>query len=542
MEVEVADPDLLVSVRAIGRAIQADFEPQRFLDEFSAQIQRLVPHDRLVVDHRHEDGRTFTVFAEHAPPGLVLHDEHYTTTHASHARYIVEEWVLRFVFAGEALLIHDFATHPHFSSGNPFHRKMHEKGIRSGLLVPLECGGRVMGAMVATSLAPHAYTETHLATLRQLATLIAPFIQSTVLLQRERERQRRLQALGKLTEVLGTSLDTRDVFGGLATAVQPILDFDVMGALLISSNGRELELLARVGPPDIMTHPARVPLDDYSFTPRVVAGEAVVVQDAPVELDPAFPGDRRILDVGGRSCLIVPLRFGERVGGAVYFGKRCPYWFEALDVELATGVAAQVVVAVQHQRLAQERERRALAEGRARKLEQRVASLRNALDERYGFDRIVGRSPALQAALARAAKVAPTETTVLLTGESGTGKEVVARAIHHSSARAEGPYIAVNCAALPETLVDSELFGHEKGAFTGADKQKAGRFELAARRNALPGRGHGTSADRPGQAPPRPPGARVPARGGHRDAPRRCPPPHRHQPGSGAGPGGGQIP
>jgi Nif-specific regulatory protein len=480
MEVEVADPDLLVSLKAIGRAMQAEFEPRRFLDEFSAQIQRWIPHDRLVVDHLDEGGRTFTVFAEHAPPGLVLHDEHYTTTYASHARYIVDEWVLQFVFAGEALLIHDFATHPHFSDANPFHRKMREKKIRSGILVPLESGGRVIGAMVATSLTSHAYGETHLATLRQLANLIAPFIQSTVLLHREREFHRRLRAVGTLTEVLGTSLDTRDVLDRLAAAVRPILDFDVMGALLISPNGRELELLARVGPPDIQGHPQRIPLEDYSFSRRVVAGDAVVVHDAPVELDPSFPGDRRIIDVGGRSCMIVPLRFGEQVGGAVYFGKRRPYWFDRLDVELATGIAGQVVVAVQHQRLAQEAQHRALAEGRARALEQRVASLRDALEERYGFDRILGRAPALQEALARAAKVAPAETTVLLTGESGTGKELVARAIHHASPRAEGPYVAINCAALPETLVDSELFGHEKGAFTGADKQKPGRFELAA--------------------------------------------------------------
>ena len=114
------------------------------------------------------------------------------------------------------------------------------------------------------------------------------------------------------------------------------------------------------------------------------------------------------------------------------------------------------------------------------KLEPHVASLRRTNDQGSGFDAIIGRSAKFIAAIDAARKVAATSTTVLLTGESGTGKEVLARAIHHGSARADGPFVALNCAALPETLVESELFGHERGAFTGADRLKRGRFELAA--------------------------------------------------------------
>src|SRR5882724_2036184 len=143
-------------------------------------------------------------------------------------------------------------------------------------------------------------------------------------------------------------------------------------------------------------------------------------------------------------------------------------------------IAAQMVVALQDQRLAEEQQRLAAAEQHSRWLERRVERLRGALAEHYGFDSIVGRSAAFREALDQAALVAGQETTVLLTGESGTGKELVARAIHYASRRTDGPFVAVNCAALPETLAESELFGHERGAFTGADRLKRGRFELAA--------------------------------------------------------------
>src|SRR4029453_2572009 len=106
--------------------------------------------------------------------------------------------------------------------------------------------------------------------------------------------------------------------------------------------------------------------------------------------------------------------------------------------------------------------------------------LRAEVDRTSMFEEIVGASPALQAVLARVAKVAPTDSTVLITGETGTGKELIARALHKHSPRAARPFVSVNCAAIPPSLIAAELFGHEKGAFTGAVQQRLGRFELAA--------------------------------------------------------------
>lgn len=116
---------------------------------------------------------------------------------------------------------------------------------------------------------------------------------------------------------------------------------------------------------------------------------------------------------------------------------------------------------------------------RAHRLEQEILRLRSALSARRGFDHLVGTSPSLEKTLKQARAVAQTSATVLLTGENGTGKEMLARAIHEESPRAIGPFVAVSCAALPESLIESELFGHEKGSFTGATASRKGRFELA---------------------------------------------------------------
>jgi Nif-specific regulatory protein len=474
------DPGALLAVlAAIGHAMQEAFEPPRFLVEFSTHVQRLLPHDRLMIAYREEGGR-LSIFAEHAIRGALAHEGRYTIAFDPAGWYTPAALVLESVLAGEAMFATDIQTDPRFAQVGSDLPKARQIGLRSRVAVPLASRGQIIGAFLTGSFRPDTYAEPHLATARQVADLIAPFIENVVLLHREQRRRSRLAALGGLARVFGASLNLQETFEQVAQAVRPSLDFDVMGARLRGESGREMELVGMVSHPPGPASPARIPFDDLSFSATVEAGHPVLIRDAPAELDAARPGDRRILQRGNRSCLSVPLWFAEEVGGILFFAKRQPDWFDTADVEIASAIAAQVVGALQHQRLAEEQQHRAQVEGRARHLEQRLTRLRHELGDQYGFDRIIGRAPALREALTRAAKVASTETTVLLTGESGTGKEIVARAIHHASPRADGSFVALNCAALPETLVESELFGHERGAFTGADRQKPGRFELAA--------------------------------------------------------------
>jgi transcriptional regulator with GAF, ATPase, and Fis domain len=161
-----------------------------------------------------------------------------------------------------------------------------------------------------------------------------------------------------------------------------------------------------------------------------------------------------------RAAIAVPLGAGD--AALLWIERRGATPWDALDV-MAAGCLAQVAAAA----LAAADVQGALVRGQA------------ALEERLGDGELIGRSPAALALLDLIARVAPTDATVLLGGESGSGKEMVARAIHRGSRRAQGPCVAVNCAALTESLIESELFGHEKGAFTGATERKVGRFEAA---------------------------------------------------------------
>src|SRR5467141_304566 len=349
----------------------------------------------------------------------------------------------------------------------------------SWLTLPLEGVDRAIGSLAIAASAPATYTEAHATTARRIAEMLGPLVESIVLLQKERDRRRRMAVLPEVSRVIAGSLDVGNIFQELGAAVRTVLDFDLMLVRPIGASGTLQRSMLLVGDMPADLQPERR-LEDYSFGARLAAKEIVLLGDARRELDQSFPGDRAALERGVRSVIVAPLVFGDTLGGVLAFAKHDPDWFDEGDAEVVSGIAAQVVVALQHQRLSEEQQRVAAAEQHSRWLECRVERLRGALAERYGFDSIMGRSGAIREALDQAALVAGQETTVLLTGESGTGKELVARAIHYASRRSDGPFVAVNCAALPETLAESELFGHERGAFTGADRLKRGRFELAA--------------------------------------------------------------
>jgi transcriptional regulator with GAF, ATPase, and Fis domain len=174
------------------------------------------------------------------------------------------------------------------------------------------------------------------------------------------------------------------------------------------------------------------------------------------------------------SILCVPLIIRDRLAGAIYVDHRSSqHLFEPRDLEFLLAFSDQAAIAIENARLYGE------VEERRQKLKAENESLRKEIGAGRSLDSLIGRSRAVEQLKETLERVAVSQTTILIRGESGTGKGLVARILHSASTRREGPFIHFNCAALPETLVESELFGHEKGSFTGATGQKPGRFELA---------------------------------------------------------------
>jgi transcriptional regulator with GAF, ATPase, and Fis domain len=359
-------------------------------------------------------------------------------------------------------------------------RELRDSGVRAMLRARLHAGSRTIGYLSLLSLGTRAFRDADLALLNPIADVVAMAVAHARLAEEEKDRRRRYEALQALSPVLARALDVRKVFDAISEIVRPVVPHDRMAIGLLNEDRSAVRVYAvsgtgfsEVREPIRLSPAERGRVDDWSTE---------IVRDVAAEIDPDTDKCRHLSADGIRSLLRVPIFFeGQwQFAGGLLFFSRTPGTYDARDIPLAQHVADQIALALSHERLAGEARRAAEAVNEAEKLEKRVAALSEELASRGGFGRIVGTSKGWRDVLVQAAKVAPTETTVLLTGESGTGKEVVARAVHRSSSRAAGAFIALNCAALPDQLLESELFGYEKGAFTGATAVKPGRIEQAA--------------------------------------------------------------
>jgi transcriptional regulator with PAS, ATPase and Fis domain len=265
-------------------------------------------------------------------------------------------------------------------------------------------------------------------------------------------------------------LDIRTVLPRLSAIVKPLLPHDAVAIVCRDEHGQAV-VEASTGDFPAMAAPGL----------QLPPGDDLIIQDLAREALPGPCGVRvsqRLVASGYRSMVGVSTSLTSKIL-AVAFWSTQPAAFGPADLPLAHRIAGHLALGVAPERRAHEAGHAARDQARSERLESRVSSRG---DDRWATKhaRIVGESAEWQDALRKATQVATTDTTVLITGESGTGKEVVARFVHHASARRNGPFVALNCAALPEQLLESELFGYERGAFTSAQQAKPGQIEMAS--------------------------------------------------------------
>ena len=283
---------------------------------------------------------------------------------------------------------------------------------------------------------------------------------------------RELKLLWEVSQVLGRSMDLREVVGPVLNALAERMGMARGALTLVNRRTEEIYMEAAHGLSELQRKRGIYQIGEGVIGKVVETGQPAIVPN--ISNEPMFldrTGARKDLKKEDISFICVPIKIGAEVIGTLSADRL----FESSisleeDVRLLSIIASMVAQAVRLRQEIQE-EREILIQENLR--------LQSELKERFEPSNIIGKSKGMKEVYDLIAQVSKSNATVMIRGESGTGKELVANAIHYNSLRANKPFVKVNCAALPETILESELFGHEKGAFTGATHERKGRFEMA---------------------------------------------------------------
>jgi formate hydrogenlyase transcriptional activator len=357
--------------------------------------------------------------------------------------------------------------------GDPIEEALKE-GIHALILVPLTNGDRRLGILGFGFMAPFQPDGEALAFLQRVASEVAVSVDGYLTRQALLRERDRMRVLFEITNALVSKLPMDDLFSAISGQLNRVVAHDFAAVTLLDKATGEMHLKGLHSPGGIEFEP-----DETSGRPEgLPSGEALATGKPVVTTGVDFvrfpsPLYRKYADLGIHSSCSIPLAGANGMSGVLDLARMSGEPFTEDEVDLLVQVARQIAIATEN----------ALAYRELSQIKDKLATEKLYLEDEIRFDQnlgsMIGEGPAFQAVLRGIQVVAPTDATVLIEGETGTGKELVARALHDLSGRSKRSFIKVNCAAIPATLLESELFGHEKGSFTGAFAQKIGRFELA---------------------------------------------------------------
>jgi formate hydrogenlyase transcriptional activator len=373
--------------------------------------------------------------------------------------------------AGQPLVMDNWGAEARFRTYGLF---LADHGVVSTCTLPLVRGARRLGVLSLGRSYPNAYDREEIHFLNLASEQIALAIDAAVNLYISQRVQERLKLILDLSNQIVSNLEFHDLLVAASTSVRRVMRCDAAAVMLADSEATHLRVHALDFPESrgIFTEGVDIPIDGTMPGDSFKSGKPIVVN----RLDPeAMPEEMysKAMGEGLHSFCDIPLISKSRMLGVLAVAKREEDAFDNDEISFLIQVANQVAIAVEN----------ALAYGKIAELTDRLAQenlyLQDEIRGEMDFEGIVGQSSALRHVLSLVETVAPSDSTVLLLGETGTGKELIARAIHDRSRRKDRTFVKLNCAAIPTGLLESELFGHERGAFTGAISQKVGRLELA---------------------------------------------------------------
>ncbi|MHC4137512.1 MAG: sigma-54-dependent Fis family transcriptional regulator [Planctomycetota bacterium] len=452
------------------KAVTAPLDRTSFFSNVASALRGAVPLDRMGIGVADAERDEFVLYAH----GAEKEPANWTPGTRFPLEGTVPGWVIR---KRRPYIAHDLGQLEDFPATREF---LQRDNMASCCVLPLEVGDQCIGFLVVLAREPGTYQESDLHYYLQIAQAVAVALDRCLAhgavvnsYEEPQHLSSQQQTLLGITRAVAAHRKREDLFRAIAVSVTSLVTFDRMAVFIPRTEQGDLLVYAIGAENQSSFQPGNTYALEGTAPGWVIANRRPLVTSSPADMEP-FPASRQVLtDLGIQSSCLMPLVVGGRSLGALVLDSKREGHYDSVNLgglrEMADAVAIGLDNCLAYEEISLLKER----------LERENTYLQAEIKDQQ-FGEIVGRSDAI-AKLARDIEmVAPTSASVFILGETGTGKELVARAVHNLGPNGNKPLVKLNCSAIPTGLIESELFGHEKGAFTGAHARKIGRFELAS--------------------------------------------------------------